>query len=227
MADRVPVRAAGGAAVTGRSGVGAGGATRPYGRPSGADGRPVLYVIGCAAPPVLEVGTIVDAAQELGWDTCLILSPTAAGWLEADIPTLTRRTGHPVRSSYSMPGESRLLPRADAMLVAPITGNTMNKWAAGISDNLALGLLNEAICRRLPLVALPCLGRDRAHPAFPRTVSTLRGAGVTLLLPDEVTPPAGSKRPAFPWHLALTELPALPAGVRGEPAAAARGGARP
>jgi Flavoprotein len=35
----------------------------------------------------------------------------------------------------------------DAIIVAPATFNTINKWAVGISDTLALGLLTEAIGR--------------------------------------------------------------------------------
>jgi phosphopantothenoylcysteine synthetase/decarboxylase len=38
-----------------------------------------------------------------------------------------------------------MLPRADAVAIAPATFNTINKWVAGISDTFALGLLNEAI----------------------------------------------------------------------------------
>jgi flavoprotein len=35
-------------------------------------------------------------------------------------------------------------------VVAPATFNTINKWAQGISDTLALGLLNEATGLGLP-----------------------------------------------------------------------------
>lgn len=36
------------------------------------------------------------------------------------------------------------VPPPDAFVVAPCTFNTLNKWAAGVSDTLVLGLLNEA-----------------------------------------------------------------------------------
>lgn len=36
------------------------------------------------------------------------------------------------------------MPPADAIAVASATFNTINKWAAGISDTLALGILCEA-----------------------------------------------------------------------------------
>ena len=41
----------------------------------------VLYTIVCAAPPALHVQALVSQARQGGWDTCLILTPTAARWL--------------------------------------------------------------------------------------------------------------------------------------------------
>jgi hypothetical protein len=39
-------------------------------------------------------------------------------------------------------GEPRS-PKADAIIVAPATYNTISKWAAGVSDTYALGILAE------------------------------------------------------------------------------------
>jgi phosphopantothenoylcysteine synthetase/decarboxylase len=67
-------------------------------------------------------------------------------------------------------------------VVGPATFNTINKWAAGISDTLALGLLTEAIGKRLPMVALPFINAAQAeHPAFQGSVDRLRAVGVQLL----------------------------------------------
>jgi hypothetical protein len=63
------------------------------------------------------------------------------------------KTGHPVRSEYKEPGEPDVLPPADAMIAAPVTCNSLAKWAAGISDTLPLGLLVEAVGKRMPVVA--------------------------------------------------------------------------
>jgi Flavoprotein len=176
--------------------------------------RPVLCVVGCAAPPVLRISELVAAAQARGWDTCLVLTPTAARWLEPELPLLATRTGHPVRSQYTLPGERTGQPPAAALLVAPATANTLSKCAAGISDTLALGLINEAICACLPLAMLPALGRDQAHPSFPAAVATLRGAGVRLLTDPPAGRPPAAERAGFPWHRGLDALP--------EPAAAAQ-----
>lgn len=171
---------------------------------------PVLYVVACAAPPVLRIRDLVDDAQARGWDVCLILTPTAASWLEVDLADLATLTGHPVRTSYKRPGEPDVLPPADAILAAPVTSNTFNKWAAGISDTLALGLITEAIGKRLPMAALPSLNREQAaHPAFPDSVARLRKAGVTVLLDDRgyALGVTSRDRPAtYPWARALNVI---------------------
>src|SRR5215472_7523698 len=92
----------------------------------------VLYIVAGGAAPVARVSGLIAAARRRGWDTCLILTPTAARWLAEEIPALAEQTGHPVRSAYKQPGDPDVLPPADAMLVAPATFNMVNQWAAGI-----------------------------------------------------------------------------------------------
>ncbi|HEY2507552.1 MAG TPA: flavoprotein [Streptosporangiaceae bacterium] len=162
----------------------------------------VLYAVACAAPPVLEIRPLIAAAQHRGFDVCLVLTPTAAAWLASDLGDLEALTGHPVRSAYKLPGEADVLPPPDAIVVAPCTSNTLNKWGSGHSDTLALGLITEAIGKRLPLVALPCLNSlQAAHPAYARHVADLRAAGVTILDPVLAHQPG-----EFPWQLALAAL---------------------
>lgn len=167
----------------------------------------VLYVVACAAPPVLEIEILIGLAQDAGWDTCLILTPSAARWREKDVFALSQLTGHPIRSQYKLPREPDVLPPADAMVVCPATSNTINKWALGISDTLALGLITEAIGKRLPLAALPyCNIRQTMHPAFDTSVAVLRAAGVKVLLGDGGFVPHESgdgERRAYPWHAVL------------------------
>jgi hypothetical protein len=105
-----------------------------------------------------------------------------------------------------------VLPPPDAVIVAPATFNTINKWAAGISDTLALGLLNEAIGLGLPVVAVPFPNVALAqHPAFRRSLADLRGYGVRLLFDPEAhplpTPNLGpASRDLFPWRALSEEL---------------------
>jgi phosphopantothenoylcysteine synthetase/decarboxylase len=170
----------------------------------------VLYIIACAAPPARRVEILTSKAQEDGWDICVIATPKACRFI--DTPRLEKLTGHPVRSEYKDPNQPDILPSPDAMIVAPATFNTINKWAAGISDTLALGLLTEAIGKGLPLVALPFLNMAQArHPAFGRSVSELREAGVIVLLGPDVyplhEPGTGSQHlDIYPWHLTLQAL---------------------
>jgi phosphopantothenoylcysteine synthetase/decarboxylase len=172
----------------------------------------VLYVVVCAAPPARDAGVLVGLAREAGWDTCVVVTPAARAFV--DTAELEARSGHPVRFEWKRPGTPDILPPADAMVVAPATFNTINKWAAGISDTLALGLVCEAIGKRLALVALPFLNAAQAcHPAFARSVAQLRELGVRVLWGEEegMTPPgppgSGEQRIAsFPWGRTLDAL---------------------
>jgi phosphopantothenoylcysteine synthetase/decarboxylase len=111
----------------------------------------VLYVIVCGAGPAGEVGQLVELAQDGGWAVQIIATPSALAFI--DIPKLEAQTGEPVRSEYRSPGEPKS-PRADAIIVAPATYNTINKWAHGISDTYALGILAEAPGLGIP--SWPC-----------------------------------------------------------------------
>jgi len=172
--------------------------------------KPVLYVIACAAPPAREVHKLINPAQEAGWDVCLIATPQATKFV--DLTALEALTGHPVRSEYKHPDEPDVLPAPDAIIVAPATCNTVNKWAAGISDTLALGLITEAIGKRLPVVALPFTNRAQAaHPAFERNIRDLRSWGATVLYGPDVYPlhepgQGGRHLDQYPWHLTLDAL---------------------
>ncbi|WP_353850319.1 flavoprotein [Solwaraspora sp. WMMA2065] len=104
----------------------------------------------------------------------------------------------PVASRLRAPDEPGTLPRADAVVVAPASFNTINKWASGISDNLALGVLNEALGTGLPIVvspyAKPALTQ---HPAYRASVRTLSYVGVQFTEDEALKPPIGSDR--FRW----------------------------
>ncbi|HEU5382854.1 MAG TPA: flavoprotein [Ktedonobacteraceae bacterium] len=155
-----------------------------------SDSRGVLYVITCASASAPRIPRFVEQAQAAGWDVCVILTPQATKFV--DVATLAHLTGHPVRSEYKRPEEPDVLPRADVVVVLPLTFNTLNKWVLGISDTLALGLLCEYTGRRIPIVAVPGVttasGLD-THPAFVRSMRMLRRYGVHLLYEPEVYPP--------------------------------------
>ncbi|RCG28028.1 flavoprotein [Streptomyces diacarni] len=167
----------------------------------------VLYLLACAAPPVLRVADVVRDARRAGWDVCLGLTPTAAHWLDGQLPSLEHRSGHPVRSRYKLPGGPDVWPPATVALVAPATFNTVNQWALGLTDKFVVGFAAEAIGKGIPLVTMPCVNAAYArHPQFARSLEVLRGAGVRVLYGEGgfVPNPPGQGRPgAFPWELAL------------------------
>src|SRR4051794_3240000 len=125
-----------------------------------------------------------------GWDSYVVLSPTTATWV--DIAHLETVSGHPVRVAPRKPSEPDPLPDADAILAAPLTFNSLCKWAAGISDTLALGILNESLGLPAPVTAAPCIKKAlRAHPAYQPGAARLEEAGVKVLDPDALV----SRRP--------------------------------
>ncbi|WP_300010599.1 flavoprotein [Pseudonocardia sp.] len=160
----------------------------------------VAYVIACSAPPVLDLTSLLDLLTERGWASYVILTPTAAAWVDVD--ALADASGHPVRIEPRRPADPDPLPPADVVIAAPLTFNSLNKWAAGISDTLALGLLNEALGLGLPIIAAPCVKEAlRQHPAYPCSVERLRSAGVTVLDTNVVVHSAVG--PLLDWPLVL------------------------
>ena len=170
-----------------------------------AQHRSVLYVIACGGRPAGQLGDFVRFAQGQGWDTCVIVTPDGTKFL--DMTQLEELTAHPVRVHYKHPDEPDVLPPADVFVIAPATFNTINKLAAGISDTLALGLVNEAIGLGLPIIAVPWPSIQLSrHPAFQHSIATLREWGMTILI-DPAHLPQATKEPAiFPWAELRAEL---------------------
>jgi phosphopantothenoylcysteine decarboxylase/phosphopantothenate--cysteine ligase len=75
------------------------------------------------------------------------------------------------------------LTRADLLVVAPCTANTLAKLAHGIADNV---LTEAALAHRGPVLVAPAMNpRMWAHPATRANVEALRARGVELVGPDE------------------------------------------
>lgn len=169
--------------------------------------RPVLYLIVCAAPRAKNTLALVEMLQADGWDVCVVATPSAVDFF--DVPAVEKATGRPVRTHYKKPTEPDVFPAADAMAVCPATFNTINKWALGISDTLALGLLTEAVGMGKPIVAAPAVNDAlAAHTAFGRSVEELREMGAVILFGPGVYEPAppGTGGRDFPWQTLLDAL---------------------
>ncbi|MGH3821902.1 MAG: flavoprotein [Pseudonocardiaceae bacterium] len=164
---------------------------------SQAQSGPMLYLVGCAAPPVQHLDELIALFHQAGWRVVVITTPRAASWI--DERALARQTGYPVRYGHRLPDDPDSLPRADAIAVVPATFNTVNKWAVGISDTFALGILNEAIGLALPITVLPYAKPSlAAHPSFNASLEKLAGWGVHVL-PNAVIRVEGQPAPGFDW----------------------------
>ena len=75
------------------------------------------------------------------------------------------------------------LERADLLVVAPCTANTLAKLAHGLADNV---LTEAALAHRGPFLVAPAMNpRMWSHPATQANVDTLRRRGVELVGPDD------------------------------------------
>jgi phosphopantothenoylcysteine synthetase/decarboxylase len=133
-------------------------------------------------------GIVGDVAPDLitglaGRFARVLTVPTPNAGQVVNLRDLSRLPGHQIVESYFDPA---ILPRPPRglVLVAPCTFNSLNHLAAGLSPNLALSIVNEAIGRRTPVVvAIACNEPLWAHPAAPASAARLRDWGCTVLDP--------------------------------------------
>ncbi|WP_367319094.1 flavoprotein [Streptomyces sp. HUAS ZL42] len=170
------------------------------------DGKPFLYVVVCAAGIAVEVSKLITAAQERDWEVGVIATPLAMnGFFDTD--AVEAQTGRPIRSAWRRPADPRPFPAPDAVVVAPATFNTINKWAAGLADTLAVGTLCEVSGLGVPIAVLPCVADAlAAHPAYRESLTRLRGMGIRFGDPYAGEAGEDGGRPGFGWERALDLL---------------------
>jgi len=121
------------------------------------------------------------------------------------------------------------LARADLLLVAPCTANTLAKLAHGLADNV---LTEAALAHRGPTLVAPAMNpRMWAHPATRANAETLRARGVVFVGPDEGETAEGELgvgRMAEPEEIvaAAEELLTGTSGLRGKLVLISAGGTR-
>src|SRR5262249_36004483 len=111
-----------------------------------------------------------------GHDVVPLVTPGAERFVRAEtFFALARRS--PADDLYAH------LTRADLLVVAPCTANTLAKLAYGLADNL---LTEAALAHRGPVLVAPAMNpRMWAHPATRTNAEALRARGVELVGPDE------------------------------------------
>ncbi|MCP2242885.1 flavoprotein [Lentzea aerocolonigenes] len=168
---------------------------------------PVLYLMICGAGPADHIDRMVKLAQADGWDVWCIASPSAVEHF-LDLDALEALSGHSVRTGHQRAGQPAL-PKAAAVIVAPATYNTINKWAAGIADTYVLTQLAELTGLGVPIAVLPFVNTALANNrVFHRSVAELRESGVTVLFGEGGFVPhpprtGGKVMDSYPWQAAL------------------------
>jgi phosphopantothenoylcysteine synthetase/decarboxylase len=154
---------------------------------------PVVYLIVCGAGPAADIPTFLTLAKHAGWTVCVTATPKGAELVE--VARVSDLVEYPVRLDYEKP--SPLWPPADLVLVAPATINSVDKFAAGIADSVALGLLTECFGVDVPVVIAPNVNPALArHPRFRENIEELRQWGVHVLFDPSAPPPTWMAS----WH---------------------------
>jgi phosphopantothenoylcysteine synthetase/decarboxylase len=137
-------------------------------------------LIVCGAPLAARATDIAAHLVGTGWRLNLIATPAAMEWL--DTAAIERTTREAPRHTLRTPRQPKRRPASAATVVCPATFNTVNKAAAGIADNYAMATLCESLGAGLPTIVVPMVNDKLwGHPAWSRSLGTLRSAGATLL----------------------------------------------
>ena len=133
----------------------------------------------------------IDLASQLakaGCDVHVVLTRDAQQFVKPlPFQTLTRRSV--ITSLYDEGKDGvahvQAADRADLLLVAPATANTVAKLALGIADD-ALCCVALALRPEAKLLVAPAMnGKMWTHPATEANVATLIGRGAVFVGPDE------------------------------------------
>lgn len=160
----------------------------------------VTWVVVSAAPPATRIHEFLSLLHADPQLLVVVTTPTAATWIDEN--QVRTFTAWPVRHVQRSANEPRSYPSPNLVVALPLTFNTINKWAAGINDNVALGVLNEALGARIPIVASPFVKTSlAAHPAFSRSLEILTSAGVRLTATNAIKSAHAVGR--YGWHAVL------------------------
>ena len=147
--------------------------------------RVVLGVTGSIA--AYRAADIASQLTKQGCDVNVVMTNDAQEFITP--LTLQVLSKHPVTTSLYdekqswHPGHIELADRADLVLVAPATANTIAKLALGLADD-ALGAI--ALATKAPFLVAPAMnGKMWLHPATQGHVETLRSRGADFIGPEE------------------------------------------
>ena len=108
-----------------------------------------------------------------------LISPRLMEWATGN-PVVTELTG--AVEHVAMAGEHP--GRADLVLVAPATANTIGKMAAGIDDTPVTTLLSTALGSGIPILIAPAMHESMyRHPIVEENIRKLKSVGVSFVGP--------------------------------------------
>ena len=155
---------------------------------------PNITLVACGAPLAARVHEVAAAVVQAGWGCVVVASPMGAQWVDARaVETITGLPPSVEQRPITAARRGRL---PDAVIAAPITFNTLNKIATGISDTYAAGVLCEAVSLSIPLVLVPMIStRLWGHPAVEQSISALNRWGACFLDLNSTDGPTATPQP--------------------------------
>ncbi|HKV90070.1 MAG TPA: bifunctional phosphopantothenoylcysteine decarboxylase/phosphopantothenate--cysteine ligase CoaBC [Thermoplasmata archaeon] len=121
-------------------------------------------------------------------------------------PTVARLTGGVEHVTLLGPGEGR----ADLLLIAPATANTISKIAHGIDDTPVTSCASVALGGGVPILLAPAMHAHMGqNPAVRENLTKLQSWGVGIVAPE---PSEGEEKIASPEEIAAATLHRLATG---------------
>lgn len=140
----------------------------------------MLYLVVTAASGAEHTLDRIAAEQAAGWDVCVVATERALHWFDAD--AAVGLSGHELQTRMRVFPEPLFEPLGDRVLVTPAGLHSIAKFSLGLADDMASGLVIEAIGRGIPVTIEVQVGPGFAgHPAFPEHLRRLADAGVELV----------------------------------------------
>lgn len=188
----------------------------------GMKGREIIVAV-CGGIAAYKVADVVSQLVQLGAGVTVVMTAEAQRFVTP--LTFEALSGRPVRTSTfdlvdaGDPQHIGLTERADLMLVAPATANTIAKVAHGLCDDLVSLMVAASAC---PVVFAPAMNnRMWEHPVARENVAKLAALGYRFIGPEPgwlACRNVGLGRMSEPVNI-VEEVTAMLGGTRGDPPA--------
>lgn len=156
--------------------------------------RPTLGLLVTAAGGTERIREkFVQPAIEAGWSVAIIVSPTAATWLD-DLGERQRARGDPPATRFAYnpacPGKQARTHRSTSTRSSRPVRTPSLSWPLGLADNQLLTAACEAIGgQSVPVVVFPRVNAAHARqPMWEQHITALRSVGVHLVYGEHVWP---------------------------------------